>query len=74
MELLHNYASTICFVEECLEDQVHLVDCQLPRVKFIEGKHVGSDENVDSSGNDLVVGIRDLPNALDLLALFNAVE
>ncbi len=43
-------------------------------VKFLEQKHVGRDENTDSGGNDLVIGIQDLLDSLDLLALLNAVE
>ncbi len=61
-------------VKECLEGWVCLAGHQLPCVKFIEQEHVGCDKNTDSGGNDLIIGIRDLPNLLDLLALLNAKE
>jgi hypothetical protein len=61
-------------MEECLEGQVCLVDHRLPPVEFLEQKHIGSDKNADSSGNDLVVLIGDLPILVHIIAVLRLVE
>ncbi len=72
-ELDCHEATSIRFLEERLEGWVHLGGHGFPRVDFLEGEDVGPRKYADGVRDDLVIGIWELADALDLLALLKSI-
>ncbi len=67
-------ATSIRFMKELFEGRVRLGGHGLPRVEFLQGEDVGHSEYVDGIRYDLVIGIQEFADALDLLALLESIE
>ncbi len=61
-------------MDERLEGWICLRGHRLPRVEFLQGDYVGLEEDAYGVSNDLLIGVREIADALDFLTLLDSVE